>query len=1405
MMHSTSQKSTLAAILLLFISVPFSNLFAQCLNSSVWGGNGAPTTSEPAIISDCNYAGEYASVSNIEQGQSYVATSSNCLDYITIYSEGGTMIAFGQTPLAFEATAEGNYSFHFNTDENCGSEGACRLTSIHCVGCGATAGCTNEVATNYDENATYDDCSCILPNLPNDDCAGAISLDAWLNVDGTCTMTSTTTYSGATETTNEIAPSVECADGDLSPKDVWYSVTVPSSGVVAFTFVNTPGFSSVVECYTGSCGALVAYAPVLCTSEDERTFVGLTPGETVFFRVWDYGSNDIGNHELCVRGEVLGCTDPEALNYNPSATYDDGSCNYPSASKPCTANILTVNGPCVVGDNTALGMEPGEPVPSCYVGENNAVWFKFIAQSNYSTISTDFTGYTHADTEISLYSVGSCFNYATYTSIACDQDGGQSEDYNSVIANAPTTIGQVYYIQISGWNGAQGTFCLQVTSPPANNEICGAEAISCGDVKTSNTGLYSLSENNMPLDGCGTPLSSSNAFYVLVGTGNDVNLSLCNSGFDTRLNVYCLQNGDCNGTPEFVCVGSNDDSPTCANTTISEISFATESAKKYYVMVHGYGNNTGPFELGVACNTTVIKPANQDCTNDGSACREMGTAEVLVVEAACNPVNGTTKGAASIIKNPTCVSSVYQTYSSVWYKLNSGEFTAFNIALENDNGIDLRQSFHTACEAEPIFCDESTVYGLTENTDYYIQVFTPQSDEGDFTICAQPVEVCAFLSSPSGEEVDVNTLLEWTATPSANGYKLMIGTTSGNDDFMLTTDVGNTTSYEGLTFDYNTTYYVTIIPYDDNGDIETCPGFEFKTTCPNINTELMSLLENDCLGTADGGIDIEVAGGVGPYEFEWIGPNGYTNATEDIVQVAAGDYTVIISDMDNGCETETNFEIPTAEPMTATFNTVGQACANDGSAEVVPTSGEAPYTYLWNNGATTAQIENMPAGTYEVAVTDATGCIAEYDEIIIENTGGVQSAIANIAGVGCGSTDGSITLSPQNGEAPYTYNWISLNGNTEGETTNIDGSYAIDELPLGTYNITITDANGCNGAVSLVTVPVIGELEPETALIENVTCNNTNNGRIEIVSDLGSAPFQFNWSNGETFNSQTGSSMIEDLSGGMYSVTVTDANGCVGIKTNIEVFEPNSLNLSIAGIDDAICFGDLTGGVKTLVEGGVPPYSFEWSNGSTTSDLVDAAFGNYSVTVNDFNGCQATSTTVTISSATEIEFDVNSTPTLACHGDNNGTINMNLFGGTPPYSIEWNNGETTASLTGLSDGDYQCTIVDSKGCTKMTEVYTIEAPEESVTLEVDNIDVTSCPDMEDGSINVTVSGGTAPYNYNWSSGETTEDLTNLTTGTYTVTVTDANNCEGNLTVNISNSGDISINLSSTTPTCATNT
>ncbi len=268
---------------------------------------------------------------------------------------------------------------------------------------------------------------------------------------------------------------------------------------------------------------------------------------------------------------------------------------------------------------------------------------------------------------------------------------------------------------------------------------------------------------------------------------------------------------------------------------------------------------------------------------------------------------------------------------------------------------------------------------------------------------------------------------------------------------------------------------------------------------------------------------------------------------------------------------------------------------------------------------------------------------------------------------------------------------------------------------------------------------------------------------INLTVSGGTSPYTYSWSNGATTEDITG------LAAGDYTVTITDANGCttslpVTVETDVSTITVTPV------ITNTTCTASI-GAINLTVSGGTAPYTYSWSNGATTEDITGLAAGDYTVTITDANGC-TTSKPVTVetdvSTITVTPVITNTTCTASI-----GAINLTVSGGTAPYTYSWSNGATTEDITGLAAGDYTVTITDANGCTTSKPV-TVETDVSTITV-TPVITNTTCT-ASIGAINLTVSGGTAPYTYSWSNGATTEDITGLAAGDYTVTITDANGC-----------------------------
>lgn len=372
-----------------------------------------------------------------------------------------------------------------------------------------------------------------------------------------------------------------------------------------------------------------------------------------------------------------------------------------------------------------------------------------------------------------------------------------------------------------------------------------------------------------------------------------------------------------------------------------------------------------------------------------------------------------------------------------------------------------------------------------------------------------------------------------------------------------------------------------------------------------------------------------------------------------------------------------------------------------------------------------------------------------------------------------GGTNGSIAMTITGGTAPYTYSWARTGGGSgTGTGTTISG------LSAGTYNVTVTSANGCAGTFSrtLTDAPQINI----TATPTPVSCSGGATGSISVSVSGGTPGYTYNWGGGVTTQNRSG------LAGGTYNLTVTDSRGCTA-TTSVVVAGATAISVTPT-TTPVSCFGTSTGAISLAVSGGSGSYTYLWNDGTTTQNRTGIAAGTYAVTVTDANGCTQTATGISVTQPAAA-LAVTFAPTnVACNGASTGSITANVTGGTMPYTYDWTGtpaGDGTATISSLAAGTYAVTVTDNKGCTAVASV-TITEP---FPLRINSL-VTdpTCPPTaaspvnSDGAINLTVSGGNGPYTYSWTTvggsglAPTAEDQTGLTAGTYNVTVTDTGGC-----------------------------
>lgn len=343
-----------------------------------------------------------------------------------------------------------------------------------------------------------------------------------------------------------------------------------------------------------------------------------------------------------------------------------------------------------------------------------------------------------------------------------------------------------------------------------------------------------------------------------------------------------------------------------------------------------------------------------------------------------------------------------------------------------------------------------------------------------------------------------------------------------------------------------------------------------------------------------------------------------------------------------------------------------------------------------------------------------------------------------------GQQNGSMTLVVQGGTSPYLYQWNN-GANTVSQQN----------LPAGIYIVTITDANGCSKIfVDTIQQPTMITVNFNTT---QPTCFNLSNGTIQAIVSGGASNYQYMWSNGNS------SPLLNNLPAGAYSLTVTDANGCSQVaQTTLSSPPPITAQ---ANTNDITCYGLQNGVIQLTVSGGTAPYSYQWSNQATTPAITNLGPGAYVVTITDQNLCSGIYS-YTITQPTELQVSHPQSGVL-CDGATNGFIMLNVTGGTSPYNYAWSNGQTTSSLQNLSPGSYSFTVTDANGCT-FSKTVSISGSSP--------INPQIVYDIHTQQATVTTQGGTSPYLYLWNNAQTTNTITLLQTGTYSVTVTDANGC-----------------------------
>lgn len=522
------------------------------------------------------------------------------------------------------------------------------------------------------------------------------------------------------------------------------------------------------------------------------------------------------------------------------------------------------------------------------------------------------------------------------------------------------------------------------------------------------------------------------------------------------------------------------------------------------------------------------------------------------------------------------------------------------------------------------------------------------------------------------------------------------------------------------------------------------------------------------LGTAS----VSATGGSPGYMYLWNDNEQQSGATA--TGLIAGTYTVIVTDTES-CEATAIVIVSGGGDMTVIAADQGNvSCGGtaDGFASVAATGGASPYTYNWTQfpGVNNSTVNGLSAGEYTVTVTDDNGCQGSVSFVISEPESMTVYA-SSVVFVSCnGGSDGSISMTVEGGQSPFSYSW---NGAGFGSTTNPTG------VSAGTYTLTVTDANGCEDE-STVTVE-----EPSALMVSligaNATCYGTASGSLSADFTGGESPYSYGWNGagfGQTMNPQ-------NVEAGTYTVNVIDDNGCTA-SASLSLFEPSAIDLSQHSSTMASCTND---GTATVVPtGGAQGYTYLWSDPQmqSTSTAIELAGGTYTVVVTDANGCQ-NSRQQNVQSTSDLNLDNGSKTNASCAGYGDGTAAVDAQGGDGTYTYLWNDPaqQTGPVASGLLAGVYAVTVTDGDGC-QSNRSFNINEPEPvgSIVMEL-NAD--SC-NLSVGKVVLSATGGTGEKTFLWDDVNATTDnsLAGVSHGIYIAEITDENQCQGLRTVEIEN-------------------
>ena len=964
------------------------------------------------------------------------------------------------------------------------------------------------------------------------------------------------------------------------------------------------------------------------------------------------------------------------------------------------------------------------------------------------------------------------------------------------------------YINLSAWHGQIVQFRF----------VGKGGSSATGDIAIDHLVFYGSKDLGSPSynffadvdgDGFGDPNNSIKSCYPLPPQGYVDNSADCN---DTNTAIHPnAQEIPCNQIDEN-CNGNLDDRtlapPTTTDTTVCQQQIATIFATappEGFILWYGSPTGIDLLEFDQGAGYSVLATDTVTVYAEawfGFECKSAErTPATITVQPNPNLVAAATP--------PICKGEVIdlQTLNLIDQANTNGKITYHTGTPTNINN-QLQNLVITPENSMTVFIASQTIQGCKDELYFNIQVNkAPQAR----IIPVDTISVCSegeVSLSVLAENPNANYTYIWSNNEVGEKIKVKSGNVAGKID----------------------TYTLTIT--DQNGCTNTDTAWVEASN--GIGAARITAAEVSNCGGSDGNLLIEPLSGTPPFNYFWGGTQSGSAENQasafTITNLTQGIYRVTVTDSSPlACEIQLPFTLingPSARVSVASNEAVQCHGGNDGKI-CLDVRGTNP-AIIWSTGATTPCIEGLKSGKYSVTVTDGL-CKTILTDLEINEPAAIQ-AVANLTTPSCAeSTDGAISLLIAGGTLPYTLFWEDGN-NFETRQQLKAGKYPLqivdfqnctyqdtvellapdplqilsgtqqdptcfelkngkiqprvvggtapyffawsnntfdsisNNLEAGIYQLTVMDINKCTQS-SNFTLNRPTSLTLTLDNIKNASCAGVADGQLQVQAKGGTSDYFYQWN-----DNQSGASR-NNLGAGKYIVTAFDANSC-RITDSFNILAPPTIQVSYR-ITEPKCQGSQDG-ILDLTINNTTVQTYAWSNGSTTQDLRRIRDGAYCVNITDTNGCTL-DTCFTVTAPQQITANITQR-SPSCANSKDGSIELKITNqnGLPPRYL-WNTTATTKDLIAITAGIYVVTVSDADGCSLVSDSIAIQNPT-PILIEADRITPVQCSDEKSGGLEISVRGGVEPYQYNWTSGDVTEDLFDIPSGNYKLVVLDRNRC-----------------------------